>query len=162
MPDWRSIEQELHEWKPFTRTALEEESWRGVVRLAVQESWRHTLLIYLYMGVCGVASDDPRVRASVKQVFQIIGAVKKESDPIANIHFANQYLIAGAYTPSEKRRAIVREELSKLIKTGMWLLSGSDFIPVLDHLWHNAGCNGQPVTWRDYVHSRQIALPVPK
>ncbi|QRV96567.1 Fungal specific transcription factor domain [Ceratobasidium sp. AG-Ba] len=162
MPDWRPIEQELHEWKPFTRTALEEESWRGVVRLAVQESWRHTLLIYLYMGVCGVASDGPRVRASVKQVFQIIGAVKKESDPIGNIHFANQYLIAGAYTPSEKRRAIVREELSKLIKTGMWLLSGSDFVPVLDHLWHNAGCNGQPVTWRDYVHSRQIALPVPK
>ncbi|KAG9087004.1 hypothetical protein FS749_003229 [Ceratobasidium sp. UAMH 11750] len=69
--------------------------------------------------------------------------------------------MAGAYTPSEKQRAIAREQLSVSVKTGTWLLSGSDFIPVLDHLWHGAAAGGRPVTWNDYLHSRQVALPIP-
>ncbi|KAG8708929.1 hypothetical protein FRC08_018637 [Ceratobasidium sp. 394] len=160
-PDWRCIEQELRDWRPCVCKFPEEESWRVVARLAVRESWRHTLLIYLYMSVCGARSDDPRVSLSVRQVFQIIDTVKHKPQPITRLHFSTQYLMAGAYTPSEKQRAIAREQLSVSVKTGTWLLSGSDFIPVLDHLWHGAAAGGRPVTWNDYLHSRQVALPIP-
>ncbi|KAG9074687.1 hypothetical protein FRC06_010527, partial [Ceratobasidium sp. 370] len=47
--DWQSIEQKLQRWQPTVRAAAGEESWKTVARLAVQESWRHTLLVYLYM-----------------------------------------------------------------------------------------------------------------
>ncbi|QRV82564.1 Fungal specific transcription factor domain [Ceratobasidium sp. AG-Ba] len=159
--DWYRVERELLDWKPSTRSVPGEEGWKAIARLAVRESWRHALLIYLYMGVCGVKSDDPRVRSSVKQVFQIIDTVKEKPQPITHLHFSTQYLIAGAYTPNEKQRATAREELSISIKTGTWLLNGSDFVPVLDHLWHGAAAGGRAIQWSDYAHSRQVALPIP-
>ncbi|KAG8777397.1 hypothetical protein FRC12_000387 [Ceratobasidium sp. 428] len=160
-PDWRPLERELRDWQPDVFKVTEEESWKAVARLAVRESWRHALLIYMYMAVCGVASDDPRVSSSVKQVFQIICTVKHQPQPVTNLHFSTQYLVAGAYTPNEKQRAIAREQLSVSVKFGSWLLNGSDLLPVLDHLWHGAAANGRPIRWRDYVHSRQVALPIP-
>jgi hypothetical protein len=48
-PDWRPIEYRIKSWQPAARTSPEDESWKTVARLAVQESWRHTMLIYLYM-----------------------------------------------------------------------------------------------------------------
>ncbi|KAG9118509.1 hypothetical protein FRC07_006940 [Ceratobasidium sp. 392] len=142
VPDWQSVEQELLRWKPPI-SKLQEDSWKPVARLAVRESWRHALLIYLYMAVCGTTSDDPRVASSVKQVFQIIDTVKHKPQPIANLH-------AGAYTPNEKQRAIAREQLSTSVRIGSWLLSGSDLVVVLDHLWHGAAANGRPIRWSDY------------
>jgi hypothetical protein len=49
--DWRPIEHRIKSWQPIARTTSDDESWKSVALLAVQESWRHTLLIYLYM-VC--------------------------------------------------------------------------------------------------------------
>lgn len=50
--DWREIEQSLVMWQAQINVQHEEwESWMAVAWLAVQESWRHTLLAYLYM-VC--------------------------------------------------------------------------------------------------------------
>ncbi|QRW11318.1 Fungal specific transcription factor domain [Ceratobasidium sp. AG-Ba] len=160
VPDWLSIERELQEWKAPTSTTTEDESWKAITRLAIRESWRHALLIYLYMAVCGATSDEPRVSSSVKQVFHIVETIKNKLPLIAHLHFAIQYLIAGAYTPNERQRDIVRRDLSALTSNGFWLLSGSNFVPVLDHLWHGAGANGRPVRWNDYVHSRRFALPV--
>ncbi|QRV96566.1 Fungal specific transcription factor domain [Ceratobasidium sp. AG-Ba] len=155
------VERELLDWKPSTRCISGEEGWKAIARLAVRESWRHALLIYLYMSICGVKSDDPRVRSSVKQIFQIIDTVREKPQPITRLHFSTQYLIAGVCTPNEKQRAAAREELSISIKTGTWLLNGSDFVPVLDHLWHGAAADGRAIQWSDYVHSRQVALPIP-
>ncbi|KAG9119820.1 hypothetical protein FRC07_004961 [Ceratobasidium sp. 392] len=47
--DPQPIERRLREWQLRTQAPPGEESWRTVARLAVQESWRHMLLIYLYM-----------------------------------------------------------------------------------------------------------------
>ena len=47
--DWQAIEQRLLDWKvPFFDTESAE-PWRATAQLAVQECWRQTLLIYLYM-----------------------------------------------------------------------------------------------------------------
>ncbi|KAG9083606.1 hypothetical protein FS749_005897 [Ceratobasidium sp. UAMH 11750] len=112
------------------------------------------------MAVCGVASNEARVETSVRQVFQIISTVKHELQPLASAHFSTQYLIAGAFTPSEKYRALAREKLVDGIGTKFWLLNISAFVPVLDHLWHGAAASGRPIRWSDYVHSRQMMIPV--
>ncbi|KAG8699682.1 hypothetical protein FRC08_005161 [Ceratobasidium sp. 394] len=160
-PDWRPIEDRIKSWKPAVHALSGDDSWKTVATMVVQESWRHTLLIYLYMGVCGVKSDDDRVQASVQQVFQLIGSVDSFQTPSLSIHFLAQYLIAGACARSENQRDIAHKKLASAFHNAVWLIRGSDFVPVLDHLWHGAAANGQPIRWSDYVHSRQVMLPVP-
>lgn len=47
--DWQSIEQRILAWKAPVYPMLDEDSWTLVAQLAIYESWRHTVLIYLYM-----------------------------------------------------------------------------------------------------------------
>ncbi|KAG8772971.1 hypothetical protein FRC12_002804 [Ceratobasidium sp. 428] len=157
--NWKLVEQNLMSWKPVL-SASDGESWRTIARLAVQESWRHTLLIYLYMAVCKIASDDVRVQASVQQIFQLAGTIKPSEAPVINTHLVAQFLIAGACARDEKQRTIARERLGGEFDRGPMILKSSDFLPVLDHLWHGAAANGRPILWSDYVQSRQAALPV--
>ncbi|KAG9082200.1 hypothetical protein FS749_007036, partial [Ceratobasidium sp. UAMH 11750] len=157
--NWHGIEQKLQRWQPTIRAAAGEESWKMVARLAVQETWRHTLLVYLYMAVCGAVSNEARVESSVRQVFQIMGTLKHELEPVANAHFFMQYLFAGAFTPNEKHRALSRAKLLDSISTRFWLLDTSYFVPILDHLWHGAAADGRPIRWSDYVGSRETVMP---
>ncbi|KAG9119140.1 hypothetical protein FRC07_005998, partial [Ceratobasidium sp. 392] len=94
IPDWRNLEQRLLSWQSSPQDTIpDEESWKMIARLAIQESWRHTLLIYLYMSVCGLASDDTRVSSSVRQVFQILDTVKHHLQPVSKCNTLIQYLI---------------------------------------------------------------------
>ncbi|KAF8606243.1 hypothetical protein BDV93DRAFT_521079, partial [Ceratobasidium sp. AG-I] len=158
--DWQNIEQRILSWQPCVDNSASD-AWQHIAQFTVQESWRQTLLAYLYMAVCGVGSDDSRVQSAVRQIFQLLGTIRRQDSVMTNVHFVVQYLIAGACTPSEKRRALVRSQLS--IKPGnrVWLLSGVDFVPLLDHLWHGAAANGRAIRWSDYMASRQTALPIP-
>ncbi|KAF8606233.1 hypothetical protein BDV93DRAFT_363816 [Ceratobasidium sp. AG-I] len=159
-PDWRDIEQRILSWRPRLDDSAGE-AWQQIGRVAVHETWRQTLLVYLYMAVCRVASDDPRVQSSVHQIFQLLHTIRRQDPPLANVHFLIQYLLAGACTPSEKRRALVRSQLLNVRGNRLWLLSTVDFVPLLDHLWHGAAANGRPIRWNDYIASRQAALPIP-
>ncbi|KAF8679809.1 hypothetical protein RHS04_04756 [Rhizoctonia solani] len=160
--DWRTIEQRLFSWKSrpqFEPKVLE--SWRSVAWTALQETWRQTLLIYLYLAVCGVLTDDPRIQVALKQVFQLIGVIRRQDPPVSNVHLFSQYLIAGICSRTEKQRKLVRARLGCVDETRMWSFRSADIVPVLDHLWLGAGMGGQPVTWNNYVHSRRTALPLP-
>lgn len=74
---WKPIEADTRTWtaRPSSTDPCDEPVQR-IARLAVQEGWRHALLIYLYMGMCGVASDDERVQASVKQIVRLLGVLQ--------------------------------------------------------------------------------------
>ncbi|KAF8606264.1 hypothetical protein BDV93DRAFT_364365 [Ceratobasidium sp. AG-I] len=157
--DWPNIEHRLLNWQSPVCAITNEESWKTIAQLAVHESWRQTLLIYLYMAVCKVASDHVRVESSVRQVFQLINSATTPRLSSLTPHFFIQYIIAGACARNEKQRAWARDRLSDPIQSRMWLLRGSDFVPVLDHLWHGAAINGRPIRWDNYIASRQIALP---
>ncbi|KAG8793479.1 hypothetical protein FRC12_002620 [Ceratobasidium sp. 428] len=54
--DWRVIEKEVWEWRPSCDNGPDSESLRLVMRLALQEAWRHALLIYLYMVISAIYS----------------------------------------------------------------------------------------------------------
>ena len=47
--DWHDIEHRLLNWQSPICGTNNEESWKIIAQLAVHESWRQTLLIYLYM-----------------------------------------------------------------------------------------------------------------
>ncbi|KDN40034.1 hypothetical protein RSAG8_08355, partial [Rhizoctonia solani AG-8 WAC10335] len=163
--DWKEIELWLLTWQARDIIPIKYssgwESWMVVAWLAVQESWRHTLLAYLYMSVCGTTSGDEKVRSSVRQILQILETVRKQQalDTEVNVPCFLQYLMAGICSQNEKHRAIVRKKLGDICGTRLWLMRGTDFVPVLDHLWHGAAADGRPITWGDYL-SREIALPV--
>lgn len=55
--DWREVEGEVIRWAPLMDYV--DDSIGQVMRLAVQESWRHAVLIYLYM-VSGFLEMDSR------------------------------------------------------------------------------------------------------
>ncbi|KAG8716574.1 hypothetical protein FRC08_009235 [Ceratobasidium sp. 394] len=159
--DWQLTEKRLKSWNSAVKISEEGESLKTVARLAVQESWRHTLLIYLYMAVYGVASDDARVQASVRQIFQLTSTANPAKTSVINIHLLVQFLFAGACARSEKQRAVARRRLGEVSQEGLWVIRGSDFVSLLDHLWHGAAAGGRPIRWSDYAFSRQVALPIP-
>ncbi|KAF8606270.1 hypothetical protein BDV93DRAFT_521101 [Ceratobasidium sp. AG-I] len=156
--DWNGIEQRLLSWQPPLPAAADGDSWKTIVELAVYESWRQTLLIYLYMAVCKISSDDSRVQSSVRQIFQLINSAENPNLSPVDPHFFLQYLIAGTCARAEKQRALARERLMELLHGGSWFWQGSDFVSVLDHLWHGAGANGHPIRWSDYIASHQSVL----
>ncbi|CAE6466618.1 unnamed protein product [Rhizoctonia solani] len=160
-PDWHVIEHRLLSYRAPVITVDQAESWKTIARLAIVETWRQSLLIYLYMAVCGVSSDDTRVQSAVRQTFQLFSTIKRQDPPKVNVHFMFQYLIAGACTRNEKQRALVRERLLDTFDNECWLLPSCEMVPVLDHLWHGAAANGQPFRWSDYITSRQAVLPIP-
>ncbi|CAE6426506.1 unnamed protein product [Rhizoctonia solani] len=161
MRDWKEIEHVLVNWQTQPiRDDAGWESWMIVAWLAVQESWRLALLAYLYLAVCGCSSDDVRIQRCITQVVQVAGTVKKHESPDATVQFLIQYLMVGICARSENHRKIVRKKLSDVNETKLWMMRGADFIPVLDHLWHGAGSGGHPVTWADYVRSREALLPI--
>lgn len=68
-------------------------------------------------------------------------------------------LQAGVCAHTEKHRIIARQKLSDSYESRIWLVGGSKFVPVLDHLWLGAGAGGQPITWSDYMRSREFVIP---
>ncbi|ELU39740.1 fungal zn(2)-Cys(6) binuclear cluster domain-containing protein [Rhizoctonia solani AG-1 IA] len=168
--DWLDIERRLISWEPRPKFEPEGlDSSKSVAWLALQETWRHTLLIYLYLVstlekvvflklirllpkvLYGVPTDDSRIQTSIRQIFQILGVIRRQDPPIAN---------AGICSRTEKRRRLVRERLGCVAETRLWVVHGPDIVPILDHLWLGAAVGGNPVTWSDYVHSRHSMLPL--
>ncbi|KAH7322031.1 fungal-specific transcription factor domain-containing protein [Rhizoctonia solani] len=156
---WQNIEQRLLSWSSRPKVELKgQESWKLIAWMAVQESWRRTLLIYLYLAVCGVPTDDPRIQPSLRQLFQLMGIIKRQDTPIANVIFLAQCFIAGICSQTEKRKWLVRERLGHAAENRFWMFRGLEIIPVLEHLWEGAASGGRAVTWDDYIHSRRTAL----
>ncbi|KAF8594954.1 hypothetical protein BDV93DRAFT_122801 [Ceratobasidium sp. AG-I] len=154
--EWRAIERLLNCWTPVVEQFDGASSY--VPRLAVQESWRQGVFIYLYMGMCGVSSDDARVRSCVKQVVQLASTVKEGT--LLEPHLFIPCLLAAAAARHESHRALLRTKLGAARNENIWLLRGIDFVPVMDKLWHGAGAGGAPVRWDDYVQAREAVFPI--
>ncbi|CAE6453696.1 unnamed protein product [Rhizoctonia solani] len=158
--DWREIEQQLLRWQSRPGEHTFTESWMMVAWYAVQESWRLALLTYLYIAVCDTASDDPRIQSNVKQLLQVVGTVKSQGSSSAHVSFFVQYLIVGICARNETHRQLVRDKLLASNETKLWIMRASDFVPVLDHLWHGPAVEGRSIKWNDYMRSRQAVLPL--
>ncbi|KAF8599449.1 hypothetical protein BDV93DRAFT_300265 [Ceratobasidium sp. AG-I] len=159
--DWPALVLRTLTWMPKAMDLVGEascqDSYKVVARLAVQETWRHAVLIYIYMGMCLFSSNDPQVQHSVKQIVQLMEVLSKS--PL-DVQLFLPYLTAGLAARYEHQRAAVRDKIASFFDTRIWILPGAEFIKVLDHLWHGAAVGGAPVTWDDYVYSRRAVLPI--
>jgi hypothetical protein len=128
----------------------------------------------------GVNSADPRIETAVRQVVQLGRTIETGSSfelhlmvpslvvcsvlPESAELSAHNLIQAGVAARWEKHRAALRSKVAcgllRKVNPQVLPIRGSDFIAVLDHLWHGAGSDGNPVTWEDYVGSRCAVLPV--
>ncbi|CAE6388994.1 unnamed protein product [Rhizoctonia solani] len=156
---WKPLEAEAWAWAPKVSSPISvNEPSQMVVRMAVQEGWRHAGLIYLYMGMCGCMSDDPRVQTSVRQIIQLLQIL--QPDLTTRTHYFIPVLVASICTPSEKHRAELRNAFVKTEKCMPWLFRALDYKHLVDHLWHGAAAGGKPVRWEDYIESRRATMPI--
>ncbi|KAG8743394.1 hypothetical protein FRC10_012120 [Ceratobasidium sp. 414] len=144
---WREVEASVWAWCPRHDHEPNNDSQKLVANLAVQEAWRHAVLIYLYMGMCGVTSHDPRVESSVRQIGQLLSVLELGTG-------------AAIATPSETQRGRFRDAILKSAGNKAWITSSIGLVSVIDHLWHTAAAGGAPVTWGDYVNSRKATLRI--
>ncbi|CAE6537879.1 unnamed protein product [Rhizoctonia solani] len=149
--DWQEVEMHLKRWIPKS-TYVDKESCKTIARFAIQESWRQAIYIYLYMGMCGSDSADPRVEAPVRQIVRLSSTIEDTNS--LGLHLFVPCLIAGAAARAEHHRDALRTRIHASREANSWILRGADFVPVLDHLWHGAARKGRPVKWDDYVQSR--------
>ncbi|CAE6459090.1 unnamed protein product [Rhizoctonia solani] len=159
LDDWQTLEQRVLEWespyamldKPFSPDST------NVERATVQEGWRHVLLIYIYMGICGVSSYDSRVQASADRIFRL---TKTLSSSRISIHMLPHCVVAGVAARLEKHRVAIYDKLISFQDARPWYFCGAQFSQFLYHLWHGVGSAGAAVTWDDYVQSRHAVIPI--
>ncbi|KAH7323336.1 fungal-specific transcription factor domain-containing protein [Rhizoctonia solani] len=156
LTDWERVEKEIHEWEPLIdRTGSSRDN---ITRLAVIEGWRNALLIYLYVGICGVTSVDPRVQFSVKQIIRLSQVAKLEVT--YERHLFGPAILAGACARLESQRKSILRIVSFQRCSRIWVLQISDFVSILQHLWRGAATGGEPIIWDDYIRSRRAVLPI--
>ncbi|KAF8700521.1 hypothetical protein RHS03_06651, partial [Rhizoctonia solani] len=157
--DWQTLEQRALAWRspydtsdvPFVPESATSEM------AAVREGWRHVVLIYIYMGICGVSSHDLRVQVSVDRILQLSSTLHSSH---IGMHMLPHCFVAGVAARLESQRAAVYKKLFLLKGSRLWVFGGSQISLFLYHLWHSAGAGGGPVTWDDYVQSREAVTPV--
>ncbi|KAH7322342.1 hypothetical protein B0J17DRAFT_723507 [Rhizoctonia solani] len=153
--DWEKIEKDIQALE--TAVDRTECSSDNVARLAVVCGWKNALLIYLYVGVYGVNSSDSRVQSAVKQVIQL--ALVQHRTAFKR-HLLAPAIFAGACARLESQRRSIMCIISSRRCSQMWILQISDFVFVLQHLWHGAAKDGRPITWDDYLRSRRAILRI--
>ncbi|CAE6388241.1 unnamed protein product [Rhizoctonia solani] len=154
--DWESMEKEIQAWKPVMDGV--NFSRKNIARLAAVEGWRYAILIYLYVGICGVTTADHRVQSAVGQIIRLSHIMKQEA--MYERHLFGPAIFAGICACSESQRNYVVCLVALQRHTRMWVLQVSDFVHVLLHLWAGAARGGHPITWDDYIRSRRAVLPV--
>ncbi|KAG8748934.1 hypothetical protein FRC11_011732 [Ceratobasidium sp. 423] len=153
---WETIEKDIQALEPTIDKT--EFSRDNIARLAVMEGWKTALLIYLYVGIYGVTSADPRVQAAVKQIIRLFQPVEHRA--AFKRHLLAPAIFAGACARLESQRRSIMCIISSRRCDRMWVLQISDFVFVLQHLWHGAAKDGLPITWDDYIRSRRAVLPI--
>ncbi|CAE6521218.1 unnamed protein product [Rhizoctonia solani] len=139
------IEQSIRGWQP--RYPLSQDPHLAVARLAVQECWRQTLLIYLYMGICKTTSEDPRVKAAHRNFMKLIKTVQPRRIPdlflllpffvisVASCHTADRNKVYG------RMRGIRECRISGT--------AGGDLVDMVVDIWKRADSENRPSLWAD-------------
>ncbi|QRV89375.1 Fungal specific transcription factor domain [Ceratobasidium sp. AG-Ba] len=133
------IEQTVIAWSAVSRVT--NRSTQIVTRLAVQEIWRHTALLYIHQAIYRSSPDHYTVRDSVKQIIRITSTFRSGGNP--DCFLAVPYFIAGSFATSVQHRHHLR---ARLLGCGneQYL---RDLANTLDELWRETDITGSHVTW---------------
>ncbi|KDN34454.1 hypothetical protein RSAG8_12458, partial [Rhizoctonia solani AG-8 WAC10335] len=116
-------------------------------RMVVQECWRFTVLIYLYMVLCRADAYDPRVIRAQKGFMRLVRAVKPRRNPDA--YLFTPILIAGVATTEERDQDTLRQRILGVHECAVPGTVGNDVMLELGDLWARTRDEGRPAVWSD-------------
>ncbi|CAE7230702.1 unnamed protein product [Rhizoctonia solani] len=118
-----------------------------ILRLAVQECWRQTVYVYLYMALCGTRADDPRVTRAVRAFVKIVNGVKPGRNPDSFLFIP--IMVVGAFAYRERDRDVLRRRMTGLRECTNPGAAGYDCLEILEDIWRRTQAENRPASWLD-------------
>lgn len=133
------IEQTVLSWSGLPQGT--NRSLQVVSRMAVQEIWRHTALLYLHQAIYKSNAEHCTVQNSMKQIIRLSSTFKAGQNP--DCFLAVPYFIAASFAISPQNRSYLR---TRLLGCGneQYL---RDLANTLDQLWRETDTTGCHTTW---------------
>ncbi|KAF8754668.1 hypothetical protein RHS01_06117 [Rhizoctonia solani] len=135
------IEQLVRNWD--IRPLQTKDSRLRIARIAAQEIWRHTTILYVHHAIFKSGPGHPIVRDSVKNIIKISSTLEPGSNPDSFLYLP--YFISAFYATSQKDRYNMR---SRLVNCGNALYL-RNLARCLDELWKETECPGRLTCWSD-------------
>ncbi|CAE6538426.1 unnamed protein product [Rhizoctonia solani] len=118
-----------------------------ILRLAVQECWRQTVYVYLYVALCRAQADDPRVVRAVRAFVKIVDGVKPGRNPDSFLFIP--IMVVGAFAYHEQDRDVLRRRMTGLRECTNPGSAGYDCLEVLEDIWRRTHAEDRPAGWLD-------------
>ncbi|KAJ1301195.1 hypothetical protein OPQ81_003605 [Rhizoctonia solani] len=127
-----------------------------ILRLAVQECWRQTVYVYLYMTLCGVRADDPRVVRAVKAFVYIVNGVKPGRNPDSFLFIP--IMVVGAFAYRERDRDVLRRRMIGLRECTNPSAASFECLEILEDIWRRTQVENRSAVRSDVrIACRKIA-----
>ncbi|KAF8685207.1 hypothetical protein RHS04_01009 [Rhizoctonia solani] len=118
-----------------------------VLRVALQECWRHAVLIYLYTVLCGAQADDPRVTRAVRSFAHVVDGLKPGRNPDSFLMIP--IMTAGCFAHREHDRNILRQRIMGLRESSNHGTANHESLRVLEDVWARTRAEDRPAVWSD-------------
>ncbi|CAE6453752.1 unnamed protein product [Rhizoctonia solani] len=118
-----------------------------ILRLAVQECWRQTVYVYLYVVLCRAHADDPRVVRAVRAFVNIVDGVKPGRNPDSFLLIPT--MVVGAFAYHGRDRDVLRRRITSLRECSNPSTSGYDCVEILEDIWRRTHVEDRPAVWSD-------------
>ncbi|QRV78222.1 Fungal specific transcription factor domain [Ceratobasidium sp. AG-Ba] len=141
----QGLELEIADFRPVLDESPD--PYMKVARLMVYEVWRQVMYIYLYMGICGAASNDPRVENALKKVIRLLAGVKPGRMP--DMFLVLPLSTAGVAAHRQCDRDIIRRRILGVPGCSQLGTAGNDAIRILDDIWNMCNVRGRYAKWID-------------
>ncbi|CAE6456140.1 unnamed protein product [Rhizoctonia solani] len=118
-----------------------------VARVMVQECWRQTAFIYLYMGACHVNADDTRVKKALAKFMGLLEGTKPGRTPDAFLMM--NCMIGGIAARSTSDRDVIRHRMLNSERFKYPGAQGKVAVMLLDYIWLRTDGERRPAVWSD-------------
>ncbi|CAE6359761.1 hypothetical protein BN14_06256 [Rhizoctonia solani AG-1 IB] len=141
----KQLEMEIEAIEAFVVPSADHNLDVGI--LAVQECWRQAAYIYLYMGLCGADSHDPRVVRTHGKFIEVFTRTKPGRMPDSFLILALPILGIATRHPDEQE--LLKRRMMALPECSRRGASGNQLIQMLEAIWSLANESGRSMTWSD-------------
>ncbi|CAE6443237.1 unnamed protein product [Rhizoctonia solani] len=149
------FERGIQDFQPIHSNSCD--SFLSVTRIVVQECWRQTAYIYLYMGLCGDSSDTPRVKYAFKQFMKLLDNTKPGRMP--DEFLVLNFIISAPAAQKKRDRDIIRKRI-RGIKINGPSHGANDNTNIIENYWAHADAEGRPIMWSDIAMARKRVLGI--
>ncbi|KAJ1311904.1 hypothetical protein OPQ81_010364 [Rhizoctonia solani] len=116
-------------------------------RIVVLESWRYTVLIYMYMVLCKADAHDPRIVRAQKGFMRLIRGIKSGRHP--DVYLIISMIVAGVTTVEERDRNTLRQRILSVREYAEKGTARNDNMLMLEDIWARTRDEGRAAVWSD-------------